>query len=53
MKTTPAEKHLINVMQNVKLPKSHINENCSLVGDIIDPKVLKKIAKELMKDHVD
>jgi len=53
MKTTPAEKHLIIVMQNVKLPKSHINENSSIVGDIVDPKVLKKIARELLKDHVD
>lgn len=42
---------LANIMSEIQLPKSVIRENynCKYVGDIIDAKTLKKMAKTLLK----
>jgi hypothetical protein len=42
---------LANIMGEIELPKSVIRENynCKYVGDIIDAKTLKKMAKVLLK----
>jgi hypothetical protein len=43
---------LSNIMSNIELPKSVIRENynCKYVGDIIDQKTLRKIAKVLLRE---
>lgn len=42
---------LANIMGEIELPKSVIRENynCKYVGDIIDAKTLKKMAKVLLQ----
>ncbi len=44
------KKHLTDVISNTRLPREFRTEDIQIVGDIVPEKVLKRIAKELLKE---
>ena len=53
MKLTPAEKHLLVFIRTIQLPKSLRTDEALVVGDLVDEKILKKIARALMAEEPD
>ena len=44
-----ARKALVEIISTIQLPKKLINDEMRIVGDAVDPKIIKKIAKELVQ----
>lgn len=44
------EGHLARTIGSILLPKKMRNENETMVCDVLDAKIIKRIARELLKD---
>jgi hypothetical protein len=46
------KKHLVDFISEIRLPKEYRTEDHETMGDIMDKDIIKRIARELLKDDV-
>jgi hypothetical protein len=51
MKANTPKAHLVNAIAGTKLPKALRTEQHQIVEDVVDLSIIKKIAKELLKEE--